>query len=86
MAEELVSWTINYLPEAGGARLAPLTVSDGDVRFDALYDSCNATILEGIVGSLGTIGRPRFPRTIRALIRSSPSGPCKIRPTRFTYL
>ena len=53
MAEVLGSWTLNYLPEAGGRVTGTLTVSDEDVRFVALYDSSNATILKGIVGSLG---------------------------------
>lgn len=53
MAEELGSWTINYLPEEGGRVTGTLTVSGEDVRFVALYDSSNATILKGIVASVG---------------------------------
>ena len=47
-------WTINYLPQDGGRITGKLLVGDDNVRFEALYDSSNKTILEAIGLSLGT--------------------------------
>jgi len=47
------TWTINYLPEEGGRLTGKLTVGDDEVRFDALYDSSNAEVIKGILGSVG---------------------------------
>ena len=48
------TWTINYEPEAGGRVTVKLTVDEESVRFVALYDSSNATILKSIAGALGS--------------------------------
>jgi len=48
------TWTVNYLPEEGGRITGKLTVGDGDVRFDALYDSSNKEVIKGILGSVAT--------------------------------
>ena len=47
------TWTINYLPTDGGRLTGKLTVSDDEVRFVALYDSSNAEVVKGIIGSVG---------------------------------
>jgi hypothetical protein len=48
------TWTINLEPEEGGRVTGELTVDDENVRFVALYDSSNATILKSIAGALGS--------------------------------
>ena len=47
-------WTINYLPEDGGRITGKLILGNDNVRFEALYDSSNTTILKSIGLSLGT--------------------------------
>lgn len=51
MADE---WTINYLPTEGGRVTGKLVVGSDDVRFEALYDSSNTTILKAVGMSLGS--------------------------------
>jgi hypothetical protein len=46
------TWTINYLPESGGRITGKLSVADDEVRFDTLYDSSNAEVVKGILGSV----------------------------------
>jgi hypothetical protein len=48
------TWTINFEPEAGGRVTGKLTVDDEQVKFVALYDSSNATILKSIAGAVGS--------------------------------
>jgi len=48
------TWTINYEPEDGGRVTGKLTVDEESVRFVALYDSSNATILKSIAGAVGS--------------------------------
>ena len=47
-------WTINYLPSAGGRITGKLIVGNDVVRFEALYDSSNKTILKNVGLSLGS--------------------------------
>ena len=48
------TWTINYLPSAGGRLTGKLQITGDEVRFDALYDSSNAEIVKGILGAAGS--------------------------------
>ena len=48
------TWTINFEPEKGGRVTGKLTVDDEHLRFVALYDSSNTTILKSIAGALGS--------------------------------
>jgi len=52
MAEN--TWTINYLPEAGGRITGKLTLTDADLVYEGLYDSSNAEIVKGIGLALGS--------------------------------
>ncbi len=45
------TWTINYLPAEGGRITGKLSVTDRQVRFEAVYDSSNKEILKGLLGA-----------------------------------
>ena len=45
------TWTINHLPAEGGRITGKLSVTDSEVRFEALYDSSNKEILNGLLGT-----------------------------------
>lgn len=47
------TWSINYIPAEGGRLTGKLTVGEDEVRFEALYDSSNATVIKGISKALG---------------------------------
>jgi hypothetical protein len=48
------TWTINLEPEDGGRVTGKLTVDDEHLKFVALYDSSNASILKSIAGAVGS--------------------------------
>jgi hypothetical protein len=55
MADELGSWTINYLPEDGGRITGKLILTPGELRFRAMYDSSFKTIAKNIGLAAGTL-------------------------------
>ena len=48
MADDLGSWTVNYLPEDGGRLTGKLVLTGDEVRFRAMYDSSFKTIAKNI--------------------------------------
>lgn len=49
------TWTINYLPAEGGRITGKLSVTDSELRFEALYDSSNKEVLKGLLGAAGSL-------------------------------
>ena len=45
------TWTVNYLPAAGGRITGQITVAPDTVDFEALYDSSTKEIVKGIFGA-----------------------------------
>ena len=54
MAQDLGTWTINYLPPEGGRYTGKLCVSDDNVVFTSLYESSNSTIVKAIFLDVST--------------------------------
>ncbi len=54
MAQDLGTWTLNYLPEEGGRYTGKLNVTDERILFKSLYESSNKTIVKAIFLDVST--------------------------------